>query len=78
MDKPDYLRVPLASNGLRAEDIASAVEVFNSGQLTMGNRVKDFEFAMSSYLGTKEFVMMNSGSFVKPLRLIALHDLRML
>ena len=62
MDKPDYLRVPLASNGLRAEDIASAVEVFNSGQLTMGNRVKDFEFAMSSYLGTKEFVMMNSGS----------------
>jgi CDP-6-deoxy-D-xylo-4-hexulose-3-dehydrase len=62
MDKPEYLRVPLASIGLRQQDISSAIEVLESGQLTMGNRVKDFESAMSSYLGSKEFVMMNSGS----------------
>ena len=62
MDKPEYLKVPLASIGLRQQDISSAVEVLESGQLTMGNRVKGFESAMSSYLGSKEFVMMNSGS----------------
>jgi len=56
------MRVPLASSGLRAEDIDSAIEVLRSGNLTMGSKVKAFESAVASYLGSKEFVMMNSGS----------------
>jgi len=56
------VRVPLASTGLRPKDIARAVDVMTSGQLTMGQKVKDFESLMAGYLGVKHFVMMNSGS----------------
>jgi CDP-6-deoxy-D-xylo-4-hexulose-3-dehydrase len=62
MLEPDYLKVPLASSGLRDQDIKSAIEVLNSGNLTMGDQVKKFESAMASYLGSKYFVMVNSGS----------------
>jgi CDP-6-deoxy-D-xylo-4-hexulose-3-dehydrase len=56
------MRVPLASTGLRSKDIQAAVDVMNSGQLTMGEKVKAFETQMASYLGVKYFVMVNSGS----------------
>ena len=62
MLEPGYLKVPLASSGLRDQDIKSAIEVLNSGNLTMGDQVKKFESAMASYLGAKYFVMVNSGS----------------
>lgn len=56
------MRVPLAPSGLRAEDIAAVDEVLKSGNLTMGEQVSSFEVEMANYLGTKYFVMVNSGS----------------
>ena len=56
------MRVPLASSGLRAKDIAAAISTLESGNLTMGSKVKEFESSMARYLGTDHFVMMNSGS----------------
>ena len=56
------MRVPLASNGLTNRQIADAIEVLESGDLTMGRRVAQFEQAMAQYVGAKHFVMMNSGS----------------
>ncbi len=56
------MRIPLASSGLREIDIKAATETLNSGNLTMGSRVKQFEADIAQYLGAKHFVMMNSGS----------------
>jgi len=56
------MRVPLAPSGLRDKDIESVVSVLKSGNVTMGEKVKEFESQMASYLGTRYFVMMNSGS----------------
>jgi len=56
------MKIPLACIGLRDGDIASAIKVLNSGDLTMGSQVKEFENEMAKYLGVKHFVMMNSGS----------------
>jgi len=56
------VRIPLASTGLRPIDIQAANKVLNSGLLTMGKNVKEFENEMASYLGSKHFIMVNSGS----------------
>jgi len=56
------MRVPLASSGLRSEDIEAAIAVLQSGNLTMGKKVIEFEKLMANYLGVDHFVMMNSGS----------------
>ena len=56
------MRVPLASTGLREKDIEAAVGVLRSGNLTMGQKVKEFESSMAEYLEVKHFVMVNSGS----------------
>lgn len=56
------MRIPLASSGLRAEDIAIAIDVLQSGNLTMGQHVRNFEDRMAEYLGVSDFVMVNSGS----------------
>ena len=56
------MRVPLASTGLRPHDITAAIDVINSGNLTMGEQVHKFESAMAKYLGVQHFVMVNSGS----------------
>jgi dTDP-4-amino-4,6-dideoxygalactose transaminase len=46
------MRIPLASSGLRPIDIQAADKVLNSGFLTMGKNVKEFENKMTDYLGT--------------------------
>jgi len=56
------VRIPLASSGLREIDIKAATDTLNSGNLTMGSQVKQFEEDIAQYLGVKHFVMMNSGS----------------
>jgi CDP-4-dehydro-6-deoxyglucose reductase, E1 len=66
------MRIPLASTGLRTADIEAVIEVLNSGNLTMGSRVKEFENKMAKYLGTKFFVMVNSGSSANLLMVEAL------
>lgn len=66
------MRVPLASSGLRRIDIDAVIRVLESGNLTMGTEVKNFEARMSSYLGVKHFVMVNSGSSANLLMVEAL------
>lgn len=66
------VRVPLASSGLRKTDIDAVMRVLESGNLTMGNEVKNFEAKMSNYLGVKHFVMVNSGSSANLLMIEAL------
>ena len=66
------MRIPLAQSGLRNQDINRAIEVLRSGNLTMGDQVKTFEEKMASYLGTKHFVMVNSGSSANLLLIEAL------
>ena len=56
------MKIPLASSGLRQKDIQAAIEVLNSGNLTMGKKVRNFENSMAEYLKVKHFIMMNSGS----------------
>lgn len=56
------MKIPLASSGLRQVDIEAAITVINSGNLTMGENVANFETQMALYLGVSNFVMMNSGS----------------
>lgn len=56
------MKIPLASTGLRSEDIECAMKVLKSGNLTMGASVKNFESEMASYLKCKNFIMVNSGS----------------
>jgi CDP-6-deoxy-D-xylo-4-hexulose-3-dehydrase len=56
------MQIPLASNGLREKDIQAVMDVFRSGNLTMGSKVKLFEKLVSDYLGVEHFIMMNSGS----------------
>ena len=66
------MRVPLASSGLRKNDIDAVVRVLESGNLTMGKEVKQFERKMQEYLNVKHFVMVNSGSSANLLMLEAL------
>jgi CDP-6-deoxy-D-xylo-4-hexulose-3-dehydrase len=64
--------VPLASSGLRNSDIDAVMRVLQSGNLTMGAEVKNFELKMAEYLGVKNFVMVNSGSSANLLMVEAL------
>ncbi len=62
MNGEKMVQVPLASVGLRSQDIAAAYSVLTSGNLTMGEKVKAFETEMQNQLGAKHFIMVNSGS----------------
>ena len=52
----------LASSTWGTEEIDKANELFKTGQLTMGAKVKHFESIFATYIGTKYGVMFNSGS----------------
>lgn len=56
------MKIPLAPSGLRNQDIEVVIDVLNSGNLTMGEEVKQFEIEMARYLRVENFIMMNSGS----------------
>ena len=56
------MKIPLASSGLRDKDIAKLNQVLNSGNVTMGEQVRNFESSMAKYLGVDHFIMVNSGS----------------
>ncbi len=66
------MKVPLASSGLRDADIQAVLRVLQSGNLTMGREVKNFEKKMANYLGVRHFVMVNSGSSANLLMIEAL------
>jgi CDP-6-deoxy-D-xylo-4-hexulose-3-dehydrase len=56
------MEIPLAMQGLDLQEIELVCEVFRSGNLTMGKRVEEFESVFAKYLGTKNAIMVNSGS----------------
>ena len=66
-------KVPLALEGLTAEEIELVCEVFRSGDLTMGARVQKFEQEFASKFNTDFAIMVNSGSSAN---LLALEVLR--
>ena len=53
---------PLASTTWDEEEISAATQLLNSGELTMGKQVKEFEEQFANYIGTEYAVMFNSGS----------------
>jgi len=55
-------KYPLATDNFGAEDIQAAIDVLQSGQYTMGQRVQAFEQALADWLGVKQTIMVNSGS----------------
>jgi CDP-4-dehydro-6-deoxyglucose reductase, E1 len=67
------MKVPLALEGLTAEEIELVCDVFRSGNLTMGSRVSNFELEFAQKLKSKYAVMVNSGSSAN---LLALEVLR--
>jgi CDP-6-deoxy-D-xylo-4-hexulose-3-dehydrase len=56
------VRIPLALASLTESDVSEAISVLKSGNLTMGNKVLEFENRMARYLKVDHFVMVNSGS----------------
>lgn len=56
------MRIPLALASLTESDISEAISVLKSGNLTMGDKVIEFENRMARYLKVNHFVMVNSGS----------------
>lgn len=62
---PDHPRtefLPFARPDIGPREIAAVVEVLESGWLTSGPRVKDFEAAMKARLGVAEAVACSSGT----------------
>ena len=52
----------LASSTWDEEEIAVSTQILQSGKLTMGQEVREFEQVFAKYIGTKYAVMFNSGS----------------
>jgi CDP-4-dehydro-6-deoxyglucose reductase, E1 len=59
MIEPDY---PLASSTWGDEEKVAIQKVIDSGEYTMGSKVKEFEAAFADYIGVKYALMVNSGS----------------
>lgn len=64
--------LPLASDTWDNEEITAIHDVLKSKQLTMGQRVKEFEESFASYIGVDYAVMCNSGSSANLMMLSAL------
>jgi CDP-6-deoxy-D-xylo-4-hexulose-3-dehydrase len=77
MDGPD-VGLPLAVSPIGADEIAAGIDTLLSGWLTMGQRVRDFEAAWASAIGTQHAVCVNSGSSALLVMLTALVETGML
>ena len=63
---------PLIDDAFSTTDILKGVEVLLSGQLTMSDITKEFEYEFAKYIGTKYALMVNSGSSANLLAAFAL------
>ena len=52
----------LASSTWGNEEVSVSTNILQSGNLTMGKEVREFEEMFAKYIGTKYAVMFNSGS----------------
>lgn len=66
------MKYPLTINNWGAEERAAVLAVLDSGQVTMGTRVKEFELAFAKRLGVRHVVMVNSGSSANLIAVAAL------
>jgi len=58
----DSLRCPLSMPLYGPEEVADAVDVLLSQNVTMGAKVREFEAAFARFSGSKHAIMVNSGS----------------
>lgn len=63
---------PLAVSTFGPEERAAVIEVLDSGHLTAGERVREFERAFAAYVGSEHAVMTNSGSSANLLAVAAM------
>ena len=68
----EHTRIPLNVPSYGPEEVSEAIDSLLTGQLTMGNKVKDFEMMFARYLGRKHAIMVNSGSSANLLALSVL------
>jgi len=64
-------KVQLAVSTIGPKDIDEAIACLKSGNLTMGQKVREFEAKFAQYIGAKDAVMVNSGSSANLLALFA-------
>ncbi len=67
--------IPLSSSTWGQEEKLAVLEVMESGRVTMGRKVQEFEEAYAKYCGTKYCVAVNSGSSAN-LLMVAAYTLR--
>lgn len=65
-------KFPLATTTWDNEEIEAIHRVVNSGNLTLGENVREYERAFAQYIGSKYCVMVNSGSSANLLMVYAL------
>jgi len=63
---------PLIDEAFSSVDICKGIEVLLSGQLTMSEITREFEYEFAKYIGTKYALMVNSGSSANLLAAFAL------
>jgi CDP-6-deoxy-D-xylo-4-hexulose-3-dehydrase len=66
------IRYELAANTFGPEEIAAAKAVLDSGRLTMGARVRQFEDEFAQWTGARHALLVNSGSSANLLMIDAL------
>lgn len=66
---------PLAVSTWGEEEREAIIKILDSGMMTMGKKVEEFERAYASYVGSKHAVMVNSGSSAN-LLMVAAYTLR--
>jgi CDP-4-dehydro-6-deoxyglucose reductase, E1 len=68
------LRVPLNENTLTDEEINAVIRVLKSGYLTMGRETAKFEQEFAAAVGSKNAIMVNSGSSANLLAFFAMSN----
>jgi len=66
------IKYPLATSSWGKEEVEIMQQIINSGMLTMGDKVKEFEEKFANYVDAKHCVMVNSGSSANLLMTAAL------
>ncbi|HDL01815.1 MAG TPA: DegT/DnrJ/EryC1/StrS family aminotransferase, partial [candidate division Zixibacteria bacterium] len=62
MESKEKLNYPLVDSSYDNSEIINCIETLLSGQLTMGEKVREFETIFSQYIGSPYSIMVNSGS----------------
>ena len=80
-NKQNKMFYPLAQSTWDEEEHHAIIQQLNTGQLTMGKKVENFEKDFANFVGTKYAIMVNSGSsanllIVSAITLLAKYDFK--